>query len=167
MFLRCQQPYLNKRKGRNNYTKILSRIENSILSIANFNEFLLCFTNKATYVKISSCIIHRWPDSSYNYHSLHWASSYIYDKIMNKLEQNRWNKLLQKIQSLFDPSNARGILFETYVLSLFKHDDCFETKCLEKNKNEVEQFPILGFDEYKYVLCSELGRAMGFKSWLI
>ncbi|GES95208.1 crinkler (CRN) family protein, putative [Rhizophagus clarus] len=137
--------------------KSLSRIKGSILSIANFNELLLCFTNKADYVKISSCIIHRWPDSSYDYdnHSLHWASNYIYEEIIVKLEQNRWDKLLQRIRNHFDPSNARGLLFETYVLNIFKQNDNFEIRCLQETENEERYLRILGFEKYTYIRTAE------------
>ncbi|PKK58328.1 hypothetical protein RhiirC2_763480 [Rhizophagus irregularis] len=135
----------------------LSRIDNSILNIANFNQLLECFTNRANYVKISSCIIHRWPDPSYDYdnHSLHWASNYIYEEIIVKLEQYRWDKLLQRIRNPFDPSNARGILFETYVLNLFKQNNNFEIKCLQETKNEERDLQILGFEKYTYIRTAE------------
>ncbi|CAB4435540.1 unnamed protein product [Rhizophagus irregularis] len=136
----------------------LKRIDESILFIRDFNEFLQCFSNNSTYVKISSCIIHRWPDSTYNYdyHSLHWASSYIYDTIMSKLEQYRWDKLLNRIRNDHEPSNARGILFETYVLNIFKRNKNFEIKCLEKTENhDEEQLQISGFEEYTYIRTAE------------
>ncbi|GBC08842.1 hypothetical protein RclHR1_08410015 [Rhizophagus clarus] len=82
--------------------KSLSCIYGLILNIADFNELLLYFTNKTDYVKISSCIIHRWPDSSYDYdnHSLHWASNYIYEEIIVKLEQNRWTNSCKEFEIL-------------------------------------------------------------------
>lgn len=92
---------------------------------------------------------------------------------MSKLEQNKWDLLLQRIR---DPSNARRIMFEAYVLNIFKHGGNFEIKCLQgtevrshtiifnidKEKinlsfflvyyqNKEQQLTILEFKEYKYM----------------
>ncbi|UZO16337.1 uncharacterized protein OCT59_007726 [Rhizophagus irregularis] len=67
---------------------------------------------------------------------------------MSKLEQNKWDLLLQRIR---DPSNARRIMFEAYVLNIFKHGGNFEIKCLQGTENKEQQLTILEFKEYKYM----------------
>ncbi len=83
------------------YDTIVNRsmecIEEAISKIKNFDDLLLCFTENASFVKISNQIVYRWPDSSYEDHYFKWASSYIYRIIMKKLEKFRWDELLQKI----------------------------------------------------------------------
>jgi len=59
---------------------------------------------------------------------------------MSRLMQFRWDAILQKIRNPFDPSNARGILFELYVLNVFKNADSFETRCLEDEVRYHDHF---------------------------
>jgi hypothetical protein len=119
--------------------KSMERIEEAISEIENFDKLLLCFTENASYVKISNRIIHRWPDPSYEDYYYEWASSYIYETIMRKLEKFRWDELLQKIRNPSDVTNSRGIMFELYVIHHFatRKDVGFgyDMRCLEVIKS--------------------------------
>ncbi|CAI2187451.1 8276_t:CDS:2, partial [Funneliformis geosporum] len=60
------------------------------------------------------------PDPSYNNYHLQWASRYIYDEIERRLEKQSWSSLLERIQMMRNYSSARGIMFEMYVIHIFR-----------------------------------------------
>ncbi|CAG8767147.1 1188_t:CDS:2, partial [Racocetra fulgida] len=65
-------------------------------------------------------------------HSLRWASSYIFNRIEQKLRDSRWDKLFLEIQNPDDPSSSRGIMFESLVLHLLKvGKQQFEIRCIQ------------------------------------
>ena len=121
--------------------KSIERIDEAILEIKSFEDLLLCFTENASFVKISNRIVHRWPDPSYEYHYFEWASNYIYETIMRKLEKFRWDVILQKIRNLSDITSSRGIMFELYVIHHFAtHKGEYEARCLEVIKSLHDHF---------------------------
>jgi hypothetical protein len=70
-----------------------------------------------------------------------WASNYIYETIMRKLEKFRWDVILQKIRNLSDITNSRGIMFELYVIHHFAtHKGEYEARCLEVIKSLHDHF---------------------------
>ncbi|RIA80828.1 hypothetical protein C1645_837982 [Glomus cerebriforme] len=117
--------------------KSMERIEEAILEVKNFDDLILCFTENASFVKISNRIIHRWPVPSYEEYYFEWASNYIYESVMRKLEKFRWDELLQKIRNPTDVTNSRGIMFELYAIHHFEtlKDENFgyDMRCLEVN----------------------------------
>ncbi|CAG8701703.1 16019_t:CDS:1, partial [Acaulospora colombiana] len=64
----------------------LERVEQAPFEISDFRKLIQCFSENSQYVKFSSRLIHRWPDTFYREKSLSWASGRIFDKIRKKLE---------------------------------------------------------------------------------
>jgi hypothetical protein len=114
----------------------LERIGEAIKQINNFNELMRCLTDNANFVQYSNRLIHRWPEvPSYKEHHVQWASIHIYNEVQKRLEDETWSKLLHKVQDRSNPSSARGIMFESYVLQLFKTGGHkFETRRLQNSK---------------------------------
>ncbi|CAG8569550.1 10681_t:CDS:2 [Paraglomus brasilianum] len=67
--------------------KTFEHVKRAILQVNNFNDLMLCFTENAHFIQYSSCLVHRWADSSYDNYHLKWASRYINDEIEKKLEE--------------------------------------------------------------------------------
>jgi hypothetical protein len=67
--------------------KSMEQIEDAILEVKSFDDLILCFTENTNYAKISSRIIHQWPDPSYEDYYFEWASNYIYESVMRKLDK--------------------------------------------------------------------------------
>ncbi|RHZ76166.1 hypothetical protein Glove_202g84 [Diversispora epigaea] len=115
----------------------LEHVEEALSKIDDFEKLIQCFSENAQYVELSSHLIYRWPDTFYQEQSFSWASGRIFDKIQKKLDDNKWNNLFLKIRNLDDPSSSRGIMFESYVLHLFKlGNQTFESRRLRENEND-------------------------------
>jgi hypothetical protein len=126
-------PVLNNRDSI--MERSLKRVKDAIKEINSTTMLVQCFSENAQYVEFSSRIFHRWPDTFYREKYLSWASSYIFDKIQERLDTDRWDNLFRKIQAPDDPSSSRGILFESHVLHLFKvGGQKLEARRLSKNK---------------------------------
>ncbi|CAI2180472.1 4112_t:CDS:2 [Funneliformis geosporum] len=100
--------------------KAFERVEFALLQVKNFDDLIACFTENAYFIQYSSRLVHRWPDPSYNDYHLQWASRYIYDEIERRLEKQSWSSLLERIQMMRNYPSARGIMFEMYVIHLFR-----------------------------------------------
>ncbi|RIB06214.1 hypothetical protein C2G38_2046960 [Gigaspora rosea] len=110
----------------------LKRIEDAIKEIDDFSKLVQCFTEDASYVKFSSRLVHKWPDTYYQEHTLRWASIYIFNKIEQKLGDSRWVNFLMKVRNPDDSSSSRGIMFESLVIHIFQvGNQQFEAKCIQ------------------------------------
>ncbi|CAB4385786.1 unnamed protein product [Rhizophagus irregularis] len=99
----------------------LSRIERALLKTKEFDKLVSCISEKAYFIKFSSHLVHKWPnDYSYENYHLRWASHYVYKEIEGKLDNQSWKDLLEKMRTLKKYPSARGIMFEMYVIHLFK-----------------------------------------------
>ncbi|PKY52515.1 hypothetical protein RhiirA4_470194 [Rhizophagus irregularis] len=92
--LRLPARVIKKHKNINNsevwdkiINKSMEQIEDAILEVKSFDDLILCFTGNTNYAKISSLIIHQWPDPSYEDYYFKWASNYIYESVMRKLDK--------------------------------------------------------------------------------
>jgi hypothetical protein len=118
------------------------RVEQALLQVKDFNDLILCFTENAYFIQYSSRLVHRWADPSYNRYHLQWASRYIYDEIEKKLEKQSWSSLLEKIQTMKNYPSARGIMFEMYVIHLFRSsNDQFVMRELLENPETTGIIP--------------------------
>ncbi|RIA94570.1 hypothetical protein C1645_551502 [Glomus cerebriforme] len=114
----------------------------SLKQVKNFDDLILCFIEDAYFIQYSSRLIHQWPDPYYNHYRLQWASRYIYDKIEEKLEKQAWSSLLEQIQKMKEYPSARGIMFEMYVIHLFRFDDdTFHMRQLFERPNNSKNKP--------------------------
>ena len=123
-------------EGRDEILRVsFEHIADAISETENFADLLKCFTGKSENIHISNCLIHRWPNLTYDNYYLGWASNFIFDKIQKRLEIHAWNDLLGKIQDHKKYPSARGIMFELHVIHLFMSGNHhFETRKLEKCK---------------------------------
>ncbi|CAG8737495.1 432_t:CDS:2, partial [Funneliformis caledonium] len=123
--------------------KAFERVEFALLQVKNFDDLIACFTENAYFVQYSSRLVHRWPDPSYNNYHLQWASRYIYDEIERRLEKQSWSFLLERIQMMRNYPNARGIMFEMYVIHLFRSsNDVYAMRKLQEDPKttHIEEF---------------------------
>ncbi|CAG8685462.1 15307_t:CDS:2, partial [Funneliformis mosseae] len=133
----------------------LKHVEDSLSEVSDISRLVQCFSQNARYVEYSSRLIHRWPDTFYREHRLSWASNRIFDRIVAKLEDERWKNLFLKIQDPNDLSSSRGIMFESHVLHLFKVGGMkFEAKSLQKNKGDqifYDELNLINNPKIKYI----------------
>ncbi|GBC30449.2 hypothetical protein GLOIN_2v55951 [Rhizophagus irregularis DAOM 181602=DAOM 197198] len=96
------------------------RVQQALLLVEDFSGLLNCFTENAYFIQYSSRLVHRWADSSYIGFHLQWASRYIQDEIEKNLDKQSWKSLLEKIQTMKEYPAARGLMFEMFVIHLFR-----------------------------------------------
>ncbi|CAB4384342.1 unnamed protein product [Rhizophagus irregularis] len=96
------------------------RVQQALLLVEDFSGLLNCFTENAYFIQYSSHLVHRWADSSYIGFHLQWASRYIQDEIEKNLDKQSWKSLLERIQTMKEYPAARGLMFELYVIHLFR-----------------------------------------------
>ncbi|GES86557.1 hypothetical protein GLOIN_2v55951 [Rhizophagus clarus] len=99
--------------------KTLKCVEDAFRSVKNFNDLVRCFAEDVEFIKFSNRLIHRWSSSGYDKYHLKWASAYVLSKVQEKLEEQSWKDLLDKIPKMLrNHLSACRIMFEAYGIHL-------------------------------------------------